>query len=285
MNKNTYSDSGRELRFSDDFDEKTITAMKKAENSNKARRRFAWIYGTAAACVLVVVFGVFVSHRPSANMPDIPSATSNETDTNGNIESNMINNADSENDLSIGEPPRILTFRSMNDYKTFVDSPELSDEEFNAFISQNSYNMNGVSTKDDVIAFCNKLNSIPFPEAHELTFSAMQLYIESNHCDLFFKYSGNVNCVFEVYLDTSKGTESIINAGKIVGTIKPVTATSDEIQELYRFENTDEDREAYYAVINNYLVLFRTFGATSEQAQSIINTATYTTLQSKYRVS
>lgn len=88
MNKNTYSDSMKQLRFSDDFDEKTIAAVKKAKSADRARKRTTWIYGmAAAACVLLVVFGVFVSHRPFVNVPNVPSTadafvTPNETDTN-----------------------------------------------------------------------------------------------------------------------------------------------------------------------------------------------------------
>ena len=200
---------------------------------------------------------------------------------NGDTEGSMINDTAKGDDLSSVEPPCILTFRSLNDYKTFADSQELSDEEFNAFIAENSYNMNGISTKDDVVVFCDILNNIPFPESDELTFSAMQFYHERNECDLFYKYDDNVNCVFTVYLDTLNDTESVIEAEKANGTLKPIAITSDEIQELYRFENADGDPESYYAVINNYLVQFRIFNITPEQAQGIINETVFTTLQGK----
>ena len=173
-------------------------------------------------------------------------------------------------------PPAMLIFNNIEGYIKFRNSIELSDDEFMLYISDNSFDMNGISSKDDVTAICALVNSIPLPNAQELSLTEMIIYPEREQC--FFKYKTAEDVICSYLFDLDKNKSATISQLKQENW-KAVSVSSNYINSVYYVENEGKDNfEAYYATIDNYLVLFRAYDSSSSDALELLISVDYATL-------
>ena len=60
-------------------------------------------------------------------------------------------------------PPRCLSFAGAEELEAFFSSAELLEEEFQTFISEMNYDMNGIHDKEDLANLKERLTTAPFP--------------------------------------------------------------------------------------------------------------------------
>lgn len=80
------------------------------------------------------------------------------------------------------EPPLMLRFREISEYTAFVNLPEMPDEEFERYIRENNYHMNGIRTKEDAAALLEKLNSMTVPVIEQAEAVNITVAMETGYC-------------------------------------------------------------------------------------------------------
>lgn len=70
----------------------------------------------------------------------------------------------------------LLYFTDLDALKAFLDSPELSDEEFEQFVSEKLDPAMGIVTKEDARAVIGRIEQIPFPMTADLEPSGFEFY-------------------------------------------------------------------------------------------------------------
>ena len=137
---------------------------KKAAGGNK---RLLWV---AAAAALVVAFGIFAvvrfSKTPGGEKQALVSATEPAEQTT------PAPTASPTQPTAASEPPQQIVFSSMAAYREFAAAAELDDWAFAEFLRspRNSYEMNGISVKEDAVRVLNTLGSLPMPVLEDFVF-------------------------------------------------------------------------------------------------------------------
>lgn len=80
------------------------------------------------------------------------------------------------------EPPLMLYFREISEYTAFVNSPELPEEEFDRYVRENNYHMNGVRTKEDAAELLGKMNSMTVPVISQAEAVNITVAVETGYC-------------------------------------------------------------------------------------------------------
>lgn len=82
----------------------------------------------------------------------------------------------------------LLYFTDLDALKEFLDSPELSDEEFEQFVSEKLDPAMGIVTKEDARAVIGRIEQIPFPMTADLEPSGFEFYFY-NKSEANYPYS------------------------------------------------------------------------------------------------
>ncbi|MBQ7313122.1 MAG: hypothetical protein IJW81_06020, partial [Clostridia bacterium] len=82
------------------------------------------------------------------------------------------------------EPPLMLRFREISEYTDFVNSPELPDEEFDRYVRENNYYINGIFTKEDAAALLEKLDSMTVPVIEQAEVVNITIAMETGFCTI-----------------------------------------------------------------------------------------------------
>lgn len=159
------------------------------------------------------------------------------------------------------EPPNTLIFDSIDEYDSFVASIELTDEDFESFISNNGYSMNGISSKNDVIQVSNQINSILWPVSDTFDLSQMIFYPDREEYFILFSNEDAQSCSFLYYLDASKTADNNPLTSGEANYLLPVEMDADEkIADIFYFESEDSEQHSFYARIGGNTALIRIYG-------------------------
>ena len=190
----------------------------------------------SAISVILVILAAMLLCSCSNDVTPIPENTSSDTENT--------------------DPPQMLIFADFKAYLDFEGSVSLSDEDFAAFISDNSYDMNGVQSKDDVKRYCETIDKLPvtFTGAGDAVYSLDY-------------YTGS---------DKKKGIQDIADK-KLTG----FSAASADIDSVYDVTDADDDFYAYYAIIDGYRVLYRAYDTDENNALSLLENSKFAALSAK----
>ena len=212
----------------------------------------------SAISVILVILAAMLLCSCSNDVTPIPENTSSDTENT--------------------DPPQMLIFADFKAYLDFEGSVSLSDEDFAAFISDNSYDMNGVQSKDDVKRYCETIDKLPVPEDPSLTLRDIVFYPEREECSVTFTGAGDAVYSLDYYTgsDKKKGIQDIADK-KLTG----FSAASADIDSVYDVTDADDDFYAYYAIIDGYRVLYRAYDTDENNALSLLENSKFAALSAK----
>lgn len=160
------------------------------------------------------------------------------------------------------EPYNQLVFQNVEEYHRFFQAVDLSDSEFLEFIRKENYNMNGIRSKEDLIALKQKLMPVPFPYIANAIITDISILPEYDQVSVLYLINGKDRCAFTIdFTDMEQ------------------TSRTDEVeQNMHLWNETafddcsyDMTRKAYQFLEanNGCSVLFSYFGS-KKDARSII---------------
>lgn len=121
----------------------------KAEKEVKGMKKLSVWLSAAAACLVLgaAVFGItrIVEKPIDTHEAAVPTPVPMNDFTEGH------------------DVPEQIIFTGFDDYCEFASAIKLEDKEFQEFLENNGYDMNGVNNKEDAIRVLNTLESMPFP--------------------------------------------------------------------------------------------------------------------------
>lgn len=174
------------------------------------------------------------------------------------------------------EPPKVLVFNSLTEYQKFSSSVEMTDDEFVKYLQENSYDMNGIVSKENVQDTVSLVEEISFPEISGYKLSQFIIYPDWHECYLLYMNSESQRCSFLYQLDNTAAIQNYINHNSRTAPLD--LENYAEIQTLYELSITDtcrsgtsEEINSYYAMIDNIYVLIRTFGISRDTISSFVS--------------
>ncbi len=127
----------------------------KAEKEVKGMKKLS-VWLSAAAAVLVLGVGIFaINHFVKNSGSEHHAAVPTEQTASAPTEQTAL--------LPTEDVPEQIIFTGFDDYCEFASAIKLEDKEFQEFLENNGYDMNGVNNKEDAIRVLNTLDSMPFP--------------------------------------------------------------------------------------------------------------------------
>ncbi len=179
--------------------------------------------------------------------------------------------SETKNDMtSVSESaPRSIIFRETSEYTAFVNSLELSDEEFDQFVRENNYNMNGIKTKEDAAELIEKMESMTVPAVENAEIVGITVAVETGYCTI--RQKNDTDAVYHVRIDLNAEETISIN------TTNKVRINSDAANELYYFENQNDQHQYEGSIDGNYVYIW-TNNVDKTAADDTISTVTFTTL-------
>lgn len=97
------------------------------------------------------------------------------------------------------EPPEILSFPDMEALAAFFDSVSLSDEAFAAYLTENSLDLNGISSKQDVMDLIAQLDGVPFPTVADAGAADIAIYPSYGQFHVQYLTEAGEFCGFSVH--------------------------------------------------------------------------------------
>ena len=194
-------------------------------------------------------------------------------------------NLNTENVECIGVP-RILHFDSIEETKEFIQSVNLPDEEFDNFIKKNSYIVNGVDSKADVIKYCDILKDIPIITGEGVNLEDFRYVLEYGIVDM--RYESKDGNSFDILYDieSKENTQNELREWRIKNDMQNVSVNTDKIGNVMKM-NLEEDgadwfKSIYVFTMNGYCIRFRG-KAEPDKALEFLEKAGFVTFEEYYR--
>ena len=168
------------------------------------------------------------------------------------------------------DPPPTLYFRELAEYTAFADSTGLPDEEFDRYVRENNYHMNGIRTKEDAAALLEKLDSMTVPVIEQAEAVNITVAMETGFCTIVQQTPAD-----EIYFVRIPLNEPPVSVDPVNKTRLPTDA-SDEI---YCFTNpTHPTHYQYEGFLGGSYIFIWTKTADKAVADEAISNLTFTTL-------
>ena len=168
------------------------------------------------------------------------------------------------------DPPPTLYFREIAEYTDFVNSPELPDEEFDRYVRENNYHMNGIRTKEDAAALLEKLDSMTVPVIEQAEVVNITIAMETGFCTIVQQTPAD-----EIYFVRIPLNEPPVSVDPVNKTRLPTDA-SDEI---YRFtDSAHPNHYQYEGFLGGSYIFIWTKTADKAAADEAVSNLTFTTL-------
>ncbi len=180
------------------------------------------------------------------------------------------------------DPPQKIIFCGLEAYHKFSESTELDESEFNEFIITNSYDMNGVETKQDVERVLEMIGSMPIPAIDGFVLEWLSVALDGD--TVYFLYENKDTekdrLGFEMTVfESSEDAENIANRLNYETLILPL-GTDTEVSFLVRaIDNKDESGENSYYFTNvrsHWVRLITTMS--EEQLLNVLQSCRITTI-------
>ena len=95
-------------------------------------------------------------------------------------------------------PPYMLLFRSMEELDTFFAATEMPDASFADYVDRNGYDMNGIRSKENLLALMEQLAEVPFPEISGGVLSTVSIEPERGWLDVLYGLENEDSVSFEL---------------------------------------------------------------------------------------
>ena len=186
--------------------------------------------------------------------------------------SELLEPVGAEQNTSI-EPPKVLIFSSLIEYQKFASSVEMEDDEFLKYIQENSFDMNGIASKENVKDTLSFVETVPFPKLSGYKLSQFMIYPDKHECYILYEKNDSQRCSFLYQRDNSADIQKYLNDNS--GILSVELEKSSEMHSLFDVSKTDayksdspEENNAYYAIIDEEYVLIRTYGVSRDTISS-----------------
>lgn len=172
------------------------------------------------------------------------------------------------------EPPNTLIFNGLQEYYDFAQSVNLGKDDFVSYIDGNNLLMNGIQTQDDVRDVLDMLNPLPIPFSETFHFIQMIIDLDKHTCFVLFNGDTNERCSFLIYIDgqdvfNPRDQTKITNEQTQLIPVDEATG----IDNLYIVNDAKSNSQvSYYAAIDGYSVLIRTYEIQEESINSTLST-------------
>ncbi|MBO4879975.1 MAG: hypothetical protein J5544_06910 [Clostridia bacterium] len=248
---------------------------KKAAGGNK---RLLFV---AAAAALVVAFGIFAAVRfsktPGGEKQALVPATEPAEQTT------PAPTASPTQPTATSVPPQQIVFSSMAAYREFAAAAELDDWAFAEFLRspRNSYEMNGISVKEDAVRVLNTLGSLPTPVLDGFVFDYLVLCYDTDSAFILYKSDDREGLYIGLAIDltpSNEDAEAVIEAAGAKLTALP-TQNLPELKYLLRADNENDFDQIsfYYTNIRSHRVFLRT-NASDSFLLKLLSSARYVTI-------
>lgn len=168
------------------------------------------------------------------------------------------------------EPPLTIYFREISEYIAFSNSPELPDEEFDRYIRENHYHMNGIRTKEDAGALLEKLNSMTVPVIGQAKAVNITVAVETGYCTVVQQTPAD-----EIYFVRIPLNEKPVSVDPVNKT-RLTTDTSDEIYHLTDLEHPNIHQ--YEGFLSGNYIFLHTNTEDKSAADEAVANLTFMTL-------
>ncbi len=167
-------------------------------------------------------------------------------------------------------PPQTLYFREISEYTAFANSPELPDEEFDRYVRENNYHMNGIRTKEDVASLLTKLDSMTVPVIEHAEAVSITVAVETGYCTI--QQKNDTDEIYRVRIPLNEIPLSIDPAGK-------TKLSSNPSDELYYFENQpNQNHHQYEGFLSGNYIFIETINEDKSAADEAVSNLMFTTL-------
>ena len=168
------------------------------------------------------------------------------------------------------EPPPTLYFREIAEYTAFADSTGLPDEEFDRYVRENNYHMNGIRTKEDAAALLEKLESMTVPVISQAETVNITVAMETGFCTVVQQTPAD-----EIYFVRIPLNEIPVS----VDTVNKTRLPTDASDEIYRFtDSAHPNHYQYEGFLSGSYIFIETINEDKSAADKAAATLTFTTL-------
>lgn len=142
---------------------------------------------------------------------------------------------------NFSDPPEMVFFNSIEEYRKFAASLELSDTELRNFIDSSHYVVNGIQTKEDVKNVLNVMDSMPVPTIDGFDFDSASLRFDIGTFYILYKNNAAQSSYigFNMSIAKSKGDADLESDKKLGQLVDIHTPKDSEFNYLVRADKND----------------------------------------------
>lgn len=173
-------------------------------------------------------------------------------------------------EISEEPPPLTIRFREISEYTAFVNSLELPEEEFDRYVRENNYHMNGIRTKEDASALFVKLDSMTVPVIEQAEAVNITVAMETGYCTVVQQTPAD-----EIYFVRIPLNEPPVS----VDPINKTRLTTDTSDEIYHFTNpAHPNHHQYEGFLDGSYIFIWTKTEDKTAADEAVSNLTFTAL-------
>lgn len=174
-------------------------------------------------------------------------------------------------------PPYIVHFLSLKEYFDFVSTTLLPEAEVEAYLVDNYYYTDNITSKEDVINIQNIMESLPLPQIENYQLVEIMIYPEEYFVNLFYQTVDGEKINFSV--NYGSNISEIMNRCASSSEYQLSSIDSKNINTLYFRKSSDERICVFDAFVDNKHMDITTFNTTKEETLAIINNLSFTKIQ------
>lgn len=167
------------------------------------------------------------------------------------------------------EPALQLIFNSASEYVELIAAADLPDNELGEYLTNNSFDMNGIKTRSDIQALEATVSALPIPAVDELQITNIVIYPEWNQMYIRFVSADGAVIGTSIQMDPNSAAERIKKKTGVFGTSRK-TVETDNMDLVVCVDYSNEDVCAYQADVDGYFLTFRFHDCTSVAAEKIL---------------
>lgn len=165
----------------------------------------------------------------------------------------------------VAEPPCQLIFYGTEEFAAFVESANLSDDTFAAFLADHEdWSWNGIKTRDDVRTVLKLAEKVRLPVSDGYALGEIIIRPEPGleDCDIMLRADSGLGCTFRFSLDSDKTVDDHMRAAAESTTLVPVDlGLRSDVADAFFLENGENGVQSFAANIGDCYVLCRVHGA------------------------
>lgn len=169
------------------------------------------------------------------------------------------------------EVPRILSFHSVEAYNELLSAVDLNEEGLQAYLYSKNYDMNGITTRDDILGLSKIMASVPFPDCEMGELEIFEINMDLYTVFLRYRTNAGNTLQFRISLNRQSAKEDMSAAIHAAGTAATELAAKN-MESLYYTGVSQRAAAAltYAANVDGYYVMIEVFDASRESIEQNI---------------